>query len=587
MPTAETVGEAIAQLKPAKREAWRAAAKEGGWAFEAYVIARIRRNVEHRRQRLERFKASTKSKAPAVVAPCDGLEPFSTQQIEEELCRRKRRRRDSWVEPAAKREAVEIGVRTPQPTQRSHIEERDSRPPQHLLPPQDIWELDAAPPSGGEASRADTSFARTTSFVTARETDDASSICSSELVPPMSPTEPSSQQEDSLRLDFDTQDFREFMETTQFRDADQPDVFVTPYTHGARSSSGSVKSSPASPSRRPVPKVEEAGPRRTTFNLRPENVPPGSRRVWCVRKGLVCGFHFQKPYLPTVSQSEIFNDMRFQVFDITATNTMEVIQAANQYMNHSAHECKPEYAMCFDECSRVKAEARDPCQQKAATRLHALQSEGTAPGEPVLHRCSSCKAFVDNPRAVLCGSCAHGPFTDPDIDFCSRSFDLCREQEEVLRQAASGHNVFYTGAAGTGKSTTLRAMVKYFRNKAIKVEIVSPTGITALNVGGITIHMFAGWTPKSEEHTLSRLRKDAGSEKRFKRLSAPGVLIIDEISMVSNFTLTRLDCVMRAARHSELPFGGVLLIVTGDFFQLPPVKYVSGSSLHCVADDLP
>ena len=108
----------------------------------------------------------------------------------------------------------------------------------------------------------------------------------------------------------------------------------------------------------------------------------------------------------------------------------------------------------------------------------------------------------------------------------------------------------------------LRAVVRYLHRKLlplpvgkkpIQVDLVSPTGISALQIGGRTIYVYAGWTPKSEENPLALLEKKAGQDRVWERLSKTDVLIIDEISMVSNFTLTRLDRVMQAARLVKAP----------------------------------
>ena len=89
---------------------------------------------------------------------------------------------------------------------------------------------------------------------------------------------------------------------------------------------------------------------------------------------------------------------------------------------------------------------------------------------------------------------------------------------------------------------------------------------------GQTIHSYAGWTPKAEEYPIVRLERAAHKTRNWERFDQTQVLIIDEISMVSNFTLSRLDRIMRSARIASRPFGGVQVIITGDFYQLPPVK---------------
>lgn len=157
---------------------------------------------------------------------------------------------------------------------------------------------------------------------------------------------------------------------------------------------------------------------------------------------------------------------------------------------------------------------------------------------------------------------------------------LSPEQEEVVKLAASGRNVFYTGSAGCGKSTVLRAMVQKLTGMGKRVAVIAPTGRAALAVNGTTIWSFAGWTPSSHKVGINSLMAIARSKQGLtrKRLRETDVVIIDEISMVENLNLERLNQVMKAARHKpeyparNYPFGGVQVIITGDFAQLPPVK---------------
>ncbi|GAW21033.1 hypothetical protein ANO14919_105460 [Xylariales sp. No.14919] len=149
---------------------------------------------------------------------------------------------------------------------------------------------------------------------------------------------------------------------------------------------------------------------------------------------------------------------------------------------------------------------------------------------------------------------------------------LCPEQAELVDIIMSGRNVFYTGSAGCGKSTVLKAFTRRLRDCGLRVDIVAPTGISALGVGGCTTFVYAGWNLSSFKQPLGRLRQEAHRKNIRKRLKDTDVLVIDEISMVENFHFERLNAVMQEARGSYEPFGGVRVIVTGDFHQLPPVK---------------
>lgn len=149
---------------------------------------------------------------------------------------------------------------------------------------------------------------------------------------------------------------------------------------------------------------------------------------------------------------------------------------------------------------------------------------------------------------------------------------LCAEQLALVEIIMSGENVFYTGSAGCGKSTILKHVVTLLRREGKKVDILAPTGKAALEVNGRTLHNYAGWVPQSLRQPLRTLECKARGKKVRKRLRATDVLIIDEISMVANHVFERLNCILKSARDSGKPFGGVQLIATGDFCQLPPVN---------------
>lgn len=127
-----------------------------------------------------------------------------------------------------------------------------------------------------------------------------------------------------------------------------------------------------------------------------------------------------------------------------------------------------------------------------------------------------------------------------------------------------GH-LFITGKAGTGKSTLLT----YFReNTAKKTVVLAPTGISALNVKGQTIHSFFGFSPSITPDKVSRQKAPQGLVKILQNLDT---LVIDEVSMLR---ADLLDCIDEALRHhlqTSEPFGGVQMVFIGDLHQLPPV----------------
>lgn len=164
--------------------------------------------------------------------------------------------------------------------------------------------------------------------------------------------------------------------------------------------------------------------------------------------------------------------------------------------------------------------------------------------------------------------------------------NLCKEQADLVRLILSGANVFYTGSAGCGKSTVLRSFVGQLKNRGKTVKIIAPTGRSALDVSGTTFWTYAGWHPDSMKLPLEKLENNARYHDHVKeRLSETDVLVIDEISMFENQHFERLNRIMKAARsHDKItdavqaranfnaPFGGVQMVVTGDFCQLPPVR---------------
>jgi len=152
------------------------------------------------------------------------------------------------------------------------------------------------------------------------------------------------------------------------------------------------------------------------------------------------------------------------------------------------------------------------------------------------------------------------------------NIQLDETQAEVVDAILRGANVFYTGSAGCGKSTVLKAFVKRLEERNVKVDIVAPTGIAALNVNGCTTYNYVGLNLDHSGSSLADVRQLAWRQGVKERLSDTNVLVIDEISMVENFHLERLNAMMQEARWNNNAFGGVQLVVTGDFCQLPPVK---------------
>jgi ATP-dependent DNA helicase PIF1 len=155
------------------------------------------------------------------------------------------------------------------------------------------------------------------------------------------------------------------------------------------------------------------------------------------------------------------------------------------------------------------------------------------------------------------------------------------DQLRVLYAVCEGQNVFFTGCAGTGKSALLNHIRTVLLADQQHVYITAPTGVAATVIGGTTIHSFAGiGIGGSVDHLLKITRSRPDSIDRWKQTRT---LIIDEISMMDGELFDSLERIAREVRSIPLygesaingpPFGGIQLIVCGDFFQLPPVKAV-------------
>lgn len=143
-------------------------------------------------------------------------------------------------------------------------------------------------------------------------------------------------------------------------------------------------------------------------------------------------------------------------------------------------------------------------------------------------------------------------------------------QREALDILKTGANIFLTGEPGAGKTHTINHFVSYLRDRNIEPAITASTGIAATHIGGTTIHSWSGIgiRTKLDKYDLDKI---ASSEYIAKRVHRTKVLIIDEVSMLSGNMLDMLDMVCREIKQTNAPFGGMQIILVGDFFQLPPV----------------
>ncbi len=145
------------------------------------------------------------------------------------------------------------------------------------------------------------------------------------------------------------------------------------------------------------------------------------------------------------------------------------------------------------------------------------------------------------------------------------------KQKIALKILKSGQNVFITGSAGTGKTYLLNKYIQYLKERKISPAIVAPTGIAASHLNGQTIHSFFGLGIRdfADDWLVDNLQQRKYMHARFSKLK---ILIIDEVSMISPEIFSSMDKILKAFKFSNEPFGGVQVILSGDFFQLPPVS---------------
>jgi ATP-dependent DNA helicase PIF1 len=151
---------------------------------------------------------------------------------------------------------------------------------------------------------------------------------------------------------------------------------------------------------------------------------------------------------------------------------------------------------------------------------------------------------------------------------------LSQKQQQAYDLIMKGKNVFLTSPGGYGKSHLIKKIAYEFRS--LKIGITSTTGVSAILLGGSTLHSFLGigLGSASVEKLYMLIKNKPYINKRWKELD---VLVIDEISMLDPALLDKLELLARKIRKNEEPFGGIQIILSGDFYQLPVV----GSEFFC------
>lgn len=154
-------------------------------------------------------------------------------------------------------------------------------------------------------------------------------------------------------------------------------------------------------------------------------------------------------------------------------------------------------------------------------------------------------------------------------------------QQEALDILKLGHNVYLTGSAGSGKTYLLNQYINYLKKNKIEVAVTASTGIAATHMNGITIHSWSGLGIRDDltEDVLSELEE---RKYLWDRIQRTKVLIIDEVSMLHHFRLDLVDMLVRRFKRDDRPFGGMQVVLCGDFFQLPPVSRRGEREAHFV-----
>eukprot|EP00064_Thunnus_orientalis_P022492 superscaffoldBa00007613_g22690 len=224
-------------------------------------------------------------------------------------------------------------------------------------------------------------------------------------------------------------------------------------------------------------------------------------------------------------------------------------------------------------------EAISPLQQKDIQKVNELRSK--VPPKGLTDRTNKMTAAGAGQQVKRSRSDCNfspvkaNPSKKPILSLPSRK--LNKEQAAVLSAVLSGKNVFFTGSAGTGKSFLLKRIMGSLPPKS--TFATASTGVAACHIGGTTLHNFAGIGSGS-----------APLEQCIELAQRPGVLqhwtscrhlIIDEVSMVESQFFDKLESVARSVRRSTEPFGGIQLIVCGDFLQLPPVSKGKEKASFC------
>jgi len=150
--------------------------------------------------------------------------------------------------------------------------------------------------------------------------------------------------------------------------------------------------------------------------------------------------------------------------------------------------------------------------------------------------------------------------------------NFSKEQKYAFDRFLQGHNLFISGPGGTGKTHLIKHLVNHMESYGLKYQVCAMTGCAAVLLGlsARTLHSWAGMGLASGPKDII-IRKMTSNKKAVDGMRKTRILIVDEVSMMSKKLFEIVDSALRIVKKIDKPFGGVQVIFTGDFFQLPPV----------------
>jgi ATP-dependent DNA helicase PIF1 len=219
-----------------------------------------------------------------------------------------------------------------------------------------------------------------------------------------------------------------------------------------------------------------------------------------------------------------------------------------------------------------------PQDQEALAKVPGLSQKKLDDfGHQILALCTrpgiTRKRALDTTDEDADGASPKKSFAEVPLPECIDPSQLTPEQHRWASAAFAGESLFITGEAGTGKSFMLAYIVQELQ-RTKTVAMTATTGIVAASLGGVTLHSFAGigLGKGRDEEIISRVMMARDAVARWQETE---VLVIDEISMLDGSVFQLLENLARRARGVEKPFGGLQLLLCGDFLQLPPVETTS------------